>query len=78
MKTLFSVLLLAAGPALAQPSPQATAAVRASCRSDFLTYCQGVPRGGREALACLARNMDRLAPACRDAVSTMERSLDGR
>jgi len=75
---LLSMLLLATTPALAQPSPQAAAAVRASCRSDFLAYCQGVPRGGREALACLARNMDRLTPGCRDAVSAVERSLGAR
>ena len=78
MGMLMSLLILAASPAFAQPGPQAAAAVRANCRSDFLAYCQGVPRGGREALACLARNMDRLTPSCRDAVSTVERSLGAR
>ncbi len=78
MGMLMSFILLSATPAFAQPSPQATDAVRANCRGDFLSYCQGVPRGGREALACLARNMDRLNPGCRAAVSAVERSLGAR
>lgn len=74
------VLLLAASaaPVLAQPNPEAVAAVRANCRSDFLAYCSGVRPGGREALACLARNIDRLQPACRQAVSAVEQSLGVR
>jgi outer membrane biosynthesis protein TonB len=59
-------------PALAQqPSEEQIAAVRASCRSDFLSYCAGVPRGGAEALQCLKRNAAQLSPACQAAVNAI-------
>jgi hypothetical protein len=47
------------------------AAVRASCRSDFLAHCAGVPRGGAEALQCLKRNVAQLSPACQAAVNAI-------
>ena len=58
-----------AGGALAQPSPDQQSAIRASCRSDFMSKCPGVPRGGREALECLQKNVASLSPACKTAVS---------
>jgi hypothetical protein len=59
-------------PALAQqPSQEQIAAVRASCRSDFLSLCSGVPRGGAEALQCLKRNAAQLSPACQAAVNAI-------
>ena len=66
------VLAMLAVPALAQqPSEEQIAAVRASCRSDFLSHCAGVPRGGAEALQCLKRNVAQLSPACRAAVNAI-------
>lgn len=54
-----------------QPSEEQIAAVRASCRSDFLSHCAGVPRGGAEALQCLKRNVAQLSPACQAAVNAI-------
>ena len=66
------VLATLAVPALAQqPSEEQIAAVRASCRSDFLSHCAGVPRGGAEALQCLKRNVAQLSPACQAAVNAI-------
>jgi hypothetical protein len=59
-------------PALAQqPSDEQIAAIRAACRSDFMSHCSGVPRGGAEALACLKRNVAQLSLACQAAVNAV-------
>ena len=68
-------LWLLVGRAVAQPTPEQQNAIRSNCRSDFMSNCSGVPRGGAEALQCLQRNLAKLSPACRTAVSvTMPRS----
>jgi hypothetical protein len=57
-----------------KPSPAQIAAVRQSCRSDFMAHCPSVTPGGRDALLCLQRNVRRLSPECKAAVAaTMER-----
>jgi hypothetical protein len=52
----------------AQPTQAQQDAIRSNCRSDFLSLCSGVPRGGREAFECLAKNQPRLSAGCRAAV----------
>src|ERR1700716_3151465 len=52
-----------------QPSPDQINAIRASCRSDFMANCSGVPRGGAEALACLKQHMAQLSAPCQTSVS---------
>ena len=59
-----------AAPAAA-PTAQQKAAVRAACRSDFMSHCSGVPPGGAEALQCLKRNEAQLSAACRTAVAAI-------
>jgi hypothetical protein len=54
-----------------QPSPDQISAIRASCRSDFMANCSGVPRGGAEALACLRQHMAQLSSGCQAAVSAV-------
>ena len=53
------------------PSQAQQDAIRSNCRSDFLSLCSGVPRGGREAFECLAKNQPRLSAGCRSAVSAV-------
>lgn len=60
---------LASMPALAQVTQQQQSAIRGSCRSDFMSNCSGVTPGGKEALQCLQRNVEKLSPACKTAVS---------
>ena len=63
-----------AGPtaaAPAKPTAQQTAAIRAACRSDFMSRCSGVQPGGAEALQCLKRNEAQLSAACRSAVAAI-------
>lgn len=54
-----------------QPTPAQASAIRGSCRSDFMASCSGVQPGGRDALQCLERNVAKLSPACKTAVSAV-------
>jgi outer membrane biosynthesis protein TonB len=60
-----------AAAAPAKPTAQQTAAIRAACRSDFMSRCSGVQPGGAEALQCLKRNEAQLSAACRGAVAAI-------
>ena len=59
----------AAAPAA--PTAQQKAAIRAACRSDFMSRCSGVQPGGAEALQCLKSNEAQLSAACRSAVAAI-------
>ena len=53
----------------AQVTAEQQSAIRASCRSDFMSKCSGVTPGGKDALVCLQKNVASLSPACKTAVS---------
>ncbi len=54
-----------------QPTQQQRDAIRASCRSDFISNCAGIEPGGRDAFECLLRNESKLSAACQDAVGAV-------
>jgi hypothetical protein len=54
-----------------QPTQAQRDAVRASCRSDFISNCAGVQPGGKDAFECLLRNESKLSSACQEAVSAV-------
>ncbi len=59
-------------PAAAQqPSQAQISAIRSSCRADFMAHCSGVQPGGRDALACLQKNVAALSSGCQQAVSAV-------
>jgi hypothetical protein len=65
-------LVLAAmtiGTANAQVTAEQQSAIRANCRSDFMSKCSGVTPGGKEALTCLQKNVEALSAGCKSAVS---------
>ena len=65
-------------PTAAQhPTPAQRDAVRAACRSDFMTNCASVQPGGKEALECLVRNEPKLSPSCRSAVNAIATPASG-
>ena len=68
-----AALLLLTGPGARaqQPSQEQIAAIRASCRSDFMANCSGVTPGGKDALECLKRNLAKLSGSCQTAVSAI-------
>ena len=51
-----------------QPTPEQIAAIRQSCRSDFIALCAGVQPGGRAALQCLKRNAGSVSAPCKSAL----------
>lgn len=55
--------------AAAQVTAEQQSAIKASCRSDFMSKCSGVRPGGAEALQCLQKNVASLSSACQSAVS---------
>ena len=55
--------------AAAQVTADQQSAIKASCRSDFMSKCSGVRPGGAEALQCLQKNVAALSPSCQSAVS---------
>jgi hypothetical protein len=59
----------AAAPAA--PTEQQKAAIRAACRSDFMSHCAGVQPGGAAALQCLQRNAASLSGGCQSAVAAI-------
>ncbi len=63
------VALALADGAAAQITAAQQSAIRASCRSDFMSKCSGVQPGGAEALQCLQKNVASLSPGCQSAVS---------
>lgn len=63
--------VLAASAASAQPTAEQQAAIRGSCRSDFMSNCSGVTPGGAPALQCLQANAAKLSPKCQAAVKAV-------
>jgi hypothetical protein len=59
--------LMACGTAAAQISSEVQSALRSNCRSDAMSKCSGMR--GKDALACLQKNVSSLSPACKAAVS---------
>jgi len=60
--------LAIASPAAAKPTDAQLSAIKANCRSDFMSNCWGTPRGGAEAFQCLEKHMAKLSPGCQQAV----------
>jgi hypothetical protein len=65
------VMLGAADWASAQPTDAQLAAIKANCRSDFMSNCWGVPRGGAEAFQCLKDHLASLSAPCQQAVKAV-------
>jgi len=69
---IVSILMLGgATAAVAEPTADQQAAIKANCRSDFMANCMGVPRGGKEALQCLQKNLASLSAGCQQAIKAI-------
>ena len=64
-------LLVPADWAAAEPSEEQVAAIKSNCRSDFMSKCWGVPRGGTEAMQCLKKSMASLSAPCQQALKAV-------
>jgi hypothetical protein len=54
-----------------RPTQQQISAIRAACRSDFISHCAGVQPGGPEALQCLERSRAEVSSRCRTALAAV-------
>jgi outer membrane biosynthesis protein TonB len=68
---LLALAFLAPDQAAAEPTPDQVAAIKSNCRSDFMSKCSGVPRGGAEAMQCLKKNMANVSAPCQQALKAV-------
>jgi cysteine rich repeat protein len=56
---------------LRKPTGEQKNAIRAACRSDFISHCPAVQPGGTQAMRCLQRNAGQLSPPCKTALAAV-------
>lgn len=67
---LTAAILLCASQAFAQ---DLTSARRDACMGDYEKYCKGVTPGSGRIIACLAKESDKITPACKKALEEAEK-----
>ena len=50
-----------------------TAEQRNACMGDYEKYCKSVTPGGGRIIACLAKESDKLTPACKKVLAAAEK-----
>jgi hypothetical protein len=68
--TIAAAALLFASGALAQ---ELTAAQRDACMGDYEKFCKGTVPGGGRIIACLAKESDKLTPACKKVLAEAQK-----
>lgn len=63
-------LLCATQTAFAQ---ELTADQRSACMGDYEKYCKGVVPGDGRIIACLAKENDKITPACKKVLAAAEK-----
>lgn len=67
---VMTAALLCASQAFAQ---ELTAEQRSACMGDYEKYCKGVVPGGGRIIACLAKENDKITPACKKVLAAAEK-----
>jgi hypothetical protein len=72
IRTILAVtaLLFVSQSASAQ---ELTAEQRSACMGDYEKFCKGVTPGGGRIIACLAKESDKLTPACKKVLAEAEK-----
>lgn len=65
-----AALLCASQAATAQ---ELTAEQRSACMGDYEKFCKGVVPGGGRIIACLAKESDKITPACKKVLAAAEK-----
>ena len=60
-----------------RPTSKQISAIRAVCRSDFISRCSGVQPGSSAALQCLERHKTEVAQPCQDALAALSGTATG-
>jgi cysteine rich repeat protein len=50
-----------------------TAEQRSACMGDYEKFCKGVTPGGGRIIACLAKEGDKITPACKKVLTAAEK-----
>ena len=50
-----------------------TAEQRSACMGDYEKFCKGVAPGGGRIIACLAKESDKITPACKKVLTAAEK-----
>jgi hypothetical protein len=50
-----------------------TAEQRNACMGDYEKFCKGVAPGGGRIIACLAKESDKITPACKKVLTAAEK-----
>lgn len=67
---LIAALLCGSTAAYAQ---ELTTAQRDACMGDYQKFCKSVTPGGGRIIACLAKQSDKLTPACKKVLAEAEK-----
>ena len=57
----------------AASAQEMTAEQRSACMGDYEKYCNGVTPGGGRIIACLAKESDKITPACKKVLTAAEK-----
>jgi hypothetical protein len=57
----------------AASAQEMTAEQRSACMGDYEKYCKGVAPGGGRIIACLAKESDKITPACKKVLAAAEK-----
>ena len=68
-----SLLCVSQIPFQAAFSQELTAAQREACMGDYEKFCKSVEPGGGRIIACLAKETERLTPACKKVLEAAEK-----
>ncbi len=71
LRTILAAAVLCLSQAAS--AQEMTAAQRDACMGDYEKYCKGVTPGGGRIIACLAKESDKITPACKKVLTAAEK-----
>jgi hypothetical protein len=71
-RLVFAVLAAAIGCCGVASAQTLTAEQQAACKADYQKYCRGTMPGGGRIIACLNRQRDHLAEACKKVLDAQK------
>jgi Cysteine rich repeat len=69
----FAVLAVVFGFSTAALAQELTAEQRDACKADYDKYCKGTMPGGGRIIACLNKQHDQLADACKKVIDAQKK-----